>query len=334
MTSRVACVTGATGFLASELVAQLLARGYTVQATVRSLGSPARFAHLKTLPHADSRLRLYEADLLAQGAFDGCVTGADVVFHTASPFVTSNITAPQQQLFDPALEGTRNVFSSIERTGGRPRVVLTSSIAAMLGKPTDKESCFDEDDWNFSSTPEGSPPGDGLDMYRYSKLIAEREAWALAARHGLELSTICPSFIMGPPRTPRLDGESVSNMAMALEGMLPHRGDTPLVDVRDCAAAHVAAAETPAAAGKRFLTSSGRAMQRAEMLRWLAEAHPELAIHDGGAPAPPSSLRELLCSKHLPLLGLTLRPPKETVLDMARAMIELAAVKPKLRATT
>ena len=54
--------------------------------------------------------------------------------------MTSNITAPQQQLFDPALEGTRNVFSSIERTGGRPRVVLTSSIAAMLGKPTDKES--------------------------------------------------------------------------------------------------------------------------------------------------------------------------------------------------
>ena len=33
MASRVACVTGATGFLASELVAQLLARGYTVQAT-------------------------------------------------------------------------------------------------------------------------------------------------------------------------------------------------------------------------------------------------------------------------------------------------------------
>ena len=107
--------------------------------------------------------------------------------------------------------------------------------------------------------------------------------------------------------------------------------DTPLVDVRDCAAAHVAAAELPGAVGKRFLTSSSRAMQRAEMLRWLAEAHPELAIHDAGDPAPPSTLRELLCSKNLPLLGLTVRAPKETVLDMAKAMLALGAVTPKLR---
>jgi nucleoside-diphosphate-sugar epimerase len=283
MPPRTACVTGATGFLASELVAQLLVRGYSVQATVRSLANPDRVAHLTSLPQA-SRLRLSEADLLSPGAFDGCVAGADVVFHTASPFITSNITDAQRQLYDPSLEGTRNVFASIGRSGGTPRFVLTSSVAAVLGKATDKATCFDEDDWNFSSTPEGNPPGDGLDMYRYSKLLAEREAWTLAAQHGCEMASICPSFIMGPPRTPRLDGESISNMAMALEGKLPHRADTPLVDVRDCAAAHVAAAEVPAAAGKRFITSSGRAMQRTEMLHWLADAHPALAIHDAGMP--------------------------------------------------
>jgi nucleoside-diphosphate-sugar epimerase len=280
----VACVTGATGFLASELVSQLLSRGYTVQATVRSLASTTKLAHLTELPNAANNLRLFEADLLAEGAFDGCVAGADVIFHTASPFVTTNITDAQQQLYDPALKGTQNVFASIARAGSKPRVVLTSSVAAVLGKATDKATCFDEDDWNSSSKPEGNPPGDGLDLYRYSKLIAEREAWALAERQGLEMAAICPSFIMGPPRTRRLDGESISNMAMALEGLLPHRPDTPLVDVRDCAAAHVAAAETAAAVGKRFITSSRRPMQRAEMLRWLAEAHPELAIHDAGSP--------------------------------------------------
>ena len=35
----IACVTGASGFLASELVAQLLGKGYRVQATVRSLAN-------------------------------------------------------------------------------------------------------------------------------------------------------------------------------------------------------------------------------------------------------------------------------------------------------
>ena len=331
---RTACVTGATGFLASELVAQLLAHGWTVQATARSLGSTAKLAHLTDLPQASSQLRLFEADLLAPGSFDRCVAGADVVFHTASPFVTANITDAQQQLYDPALEGTRNCFSSIAKAKTVARVVLTSSVAAVLGKATDKEGCFDEDDWNFSSTPEGNPPGDGIDLYRYSKLIAEREAWALAERQGLQMASVLPSFIMGPPRTPRLDGESVSNMAMALAGELPHRADTPLVDVRDVAAAHVAAAELSEAAGKRFLTTSSRPMQRAEMLRWLAEAYPEYAIHDAGDPAPHSGLRELICSKNLPLLGLTLRTPKETVLDMAEAMLKLGAVRPKPRGGT
>lgn len=200
-----------------------------------------------------------------------------------------------------------------------------------MGKATDKDTCFNEDDWNFSSRPEGSPPGDGLDLYRYSKLIAEREAWSLAEAQGLEMASICPSFIMGPPRTPRLDGESISNMAMALQGVLPHRGDTPIVDVRDCAAAHVAAGELPEAAGLRFITSSGRAMQRSEMLRWLAAAYPELHIHDAGEPHEHLSLRQVICPKNLPLLNVTLRDPRETIVDMAAAMLRLRAVEPKQR---
>lgn len=92
-----------------------------------------------------------------------------------------------------------------------------------MGKPTDKQECFDEDDWNFSSRPDGggaphhaaprssfpqpgpTPPvlvrawtsssAAGLDSYRYSKLAAEKEAWKLAAEMGLHLATVLPSFI-------------------------------------------------------------------------------------------------------------------------------------------
>ena len=48
----IACVTGATGFLASELVAQLLGRGYRVHATVRSLANAERNTCLLDLPGA------------------------------------------------------------------------------------------------------------------------------------------------------------------------------------------------------------------------------------------------------------------------------------------
>ena len=172
----IACVTGATGFLASELVAQLLERGYRVHATVRSLANAKRNACLLDLPGATAdTLVLFEADLLDDDAFDECVAGAHCVFHTASPFVTSNITDPHRELIAPALTGTRNVFSSIKRavaSGAEPpRVVLTSSVAAVMGTAADKATYFDESDWNFSSRAHGNPPGNGLDMYRYSKAL-------------------------------------------------------------------------------------------------------------------------------------------------------------------
>ena len=342
MRTPTSCVTGATGFLASELVAQLLSRGHNVRATVRSLANRERNTCLTSLPGAAERLTLHEADLLHDGSFDDPVAGADYVFHTASPFIATSrgVEDPERELFAPALDGTRNVFSSIARSvaaGHAPpqRLVLTSSVAAIFGmselanRPADQP--FNEDDWNESSTPEGNPVGDTLDLYRYSKVIAEREAWALAAERGLALSTVLPSFIVGPPRTPRTDGESLRNMQMALEGEVPHRPDTPMVDVRDVAAAHVAAAEVPAAAGKRFLTSSGRAMPRAGLLQLLADTYPELAIADGGAPPDRATLREVFRSKNLPLLGFELRTPEESLADMAEAMLAHGVVQPKRR---
>jgi len=76
----VAVVTGATGFVASELVKQLLEKGYTVRGTVRSLHNESKVQHLerlgKTLP---GQLTLHEADLIKvclslcnQRAFPAC----------------------------------------------------------------------------------------------------------------------------------------------------------------------------------------------------------------------------------------------------------------------
>ena len=324
----IACVTGATGFLASELTRQLLQQGWHVQATVRST---PRAKFLYALPHAASRLKLFEADLLAPHSFDECVKDADHVFHTASPFITSNITDPDLELHRPALEGTKSIFSAIVKAGIKPRIVLTSSVAAVMGKATDKpaDQCFDEDDWNSTSEPHGNPPGDGLDIYRYSKLIAEREAWRLAEKHGLEMASICPTFIVGPPVTNRVDGESLRNMKQALEGEMPHRPDTPMIDVRDCAAAHIAAATVDGAVGQRFITSTPRAVARSQVLQWLTEAYPQYRIHpaDFGQSKGPS--RKLFCEKNLHILGLSWREPKESLLDMAAAMLDHGVVEPK-----
>ncbi|EYU34232.1 hypothetical protein MIMGU_mgv1a0266902mg, partial [Erythranthe guttata] len=132
---KVVCVTGASGFIASWLVKLLLHRGYTVKATVRNLSDPSKVAHLKALEGAKERLELFEANLLEQGSFDAVVDGCDGVFHTASPVIVDNINDPQTELIEPAVKGTMNVLSScVKKKGSIKRVVLTSSIAAVMYK--------------------------------------------------------------------------------------------------------------------------------------------------------------------------------------------------------
>lgn len=74
-------------YIASELCKQLLVKGYNVKGTVRSLRRQEKIQHLINLGDAlPGKLTLHEADLLSDGGFDSVVKGADVVFHTASPF--------------------------------------------------------------------------------------------------------------------------------------------------------------------------------------------------------------------------------------------------------
>jgi len=73
------CVTGASGYLGMELVAQLLEqKRYRVRGTVRDTSNLKRTAPLMALPGADDFLELLSADLLDEGAFDACVEGANL----------------------------------------------------------------------------------------------------------------------------------------------------------------------------------------------------------------------------------------------------------------
>src|SRR4051794_34705079 len=114
ITNRPIVVTGASGFIASRIVEELLGRGYHVRGTVRD---PAKGNQaLQSLPGADSRLELVKAELLDAHAFDAVVAGAEYVLHTASPYVL-DAKDPQKDLVDPALHGTRNVLSACARAG-------------------------------------------------------------------------------------------------------------------------------------------------------------------------------------------------------------------------
>jgi len=249
----VVTVTGASGFVAGPLVQRLLAAGHTVHATVRDANKESSVKHLKALPGADKRLKLFSADLLQDGSFDAAVSGAHVVFHTASPYKLSVPKGKErEELVEPALKGTENLLSSVDKAPSVKRVVLTSSVAAVYGDPAErgKGHVFTEADWNTSAKENYIP-------YYYSKTMAEKRAWELQKGKSWDLVTVLPGAVFGPPLSDRTSGESVNMIKAFLSGSMwpaaPPFG-LGVVDVEDVAATHALAAFTPSANG-RYLAS-------------------------------------------------------------------------------
>lgn len=124
------------------------------------------------------------------------MAGCELVMHTASPFLLQGVTDAQESLVRPALEGTRNVLDSVNRTESVKRVVLTSSVVAIYGDARESRDVpggvFTEDQWNTTSSVDHQP-------YSYSKTVAEQEAWKYQkAQNRWDLVTIHPGLVLGP----------------------------------------------------------------------------------------------------------------------------------------
>lgn len=248
-------VTGATGYVASHVVHQLLERGATVHATVRNPGDEKKVAHLKRMgEELPGTLKLFAADLLEEGSFAEAIAGNEVVIHTASPFFLKKSKNAQASLVDPALKGTRNVLNTVNATESVKRVVLTSSVVAIYGDTIDCETrggVLTEEHWNESSTLNHGP-------YAYSKKVAEQEAWKICdAQDRWNLVTINPGFVMGPSLTSRNDSTSIDFLLSLINGKFAGgmmQFYSPWVDVRDVAFAHVEGAVREDAQGRHILS--------------------------------------------------------------------------------
>ncbi|KAL2628833.1 hypothetical protein R1flu_013519 [Riccia fluitans] len=244
-------VTGANGFIASWIVKFLLERGYTVSGTVRNPDDTAKVGHLLELPGAKQHLTLHKADLLADGAFDQIVQGADSIFHTASPYIVKGITDPEAQLLSPAIKGTLNVLQSAAKAPSVKRVVLTSSVAAVVynRKHRGPEVVVDESWW---SDPDYCTENKG--WYQKSKTVAEKQAWDFVKDKHFDLVVINPAMVVGPllQNTLNTSCELILDM---LKGAIKEYANAAFgyVNVKDVALAHVLAFENPTAEGRYIL---------------------------------------------------------------------------------
>ncbi|SDF50640.1 aldehyde reductase [Dyella sp. 333MFSha] len=256
MTGKRVLVTGGSGFIAGHCILQLLAQGYAVRTTVRSLAKEA--SARKTLEDAvmihGEHLSFAAADLLEDTGWADAVAGMDFILHVASPVMPGHVDN-ENDVIVPAREGTLRVLRAARDAGIR-RVVLTSAFHAVSWGHPHEDHVFTEKDWTV-------PDGPGVDAYGKSKTLAERAAWDFVSSHGgaPELTTMLPVAVMGPVMGREVTGAN-HVVQRLLTGTLRAFPDLyiPIVDVRDVAAAHILAMTHPDAAGERFLLSNGPAI--------------------------------------------------------------------------
>jgi len=315
MSGRLVLVTGASGYIASWLVKLLLDRGYGVRATVRDLGNPEKTKHLCALEGANERLQLVKANLLDEGTFDAAVDGCEGVFHTASPFYI-DIKDPQAEMLDPAVKGTLNVLNACAKASSVKRVVVTSSIAAVIYNSRPRLSAVVDETW-FS---DAEYCKQSKAWYQLSKTLAEETAWKFAKENGIDIVTINPGMVIGTLLQPTLN-TSCAAILKLMNGSSTYPNFTfSWVSVKDVAEAHILAYEVPSANGRYLLVE--KVAHYSEIVKILSKLYPACALPTKCADDNPFAPTFTVSKEKVEKLGLKYTPIEEALRDTVESLKE------------
>jgi dihydroflavonol-4-reductase len=330
-------VTGASGFIGSAVVRELVLRGHAVRALVRA---QSRTENLESL---DVERAL--GDVLDRASVVRALSGCDAVVHTAG--VVHFRPDDQERLFAVNARSVEIVLGAALEARVE-RAVLTSSTAVLGG--TARPQVMNE----------ASPSNAEALGIAYFVAKARGERAALDAfRRGLPVVVVRPSFVLGPGDVYRSSAGIVLAIA---RGQYPVyvSGGVSFCDVRDVAHGHVEAL-LRGRAGEAYILG-GHNMELDELMQmvarlgglraprripyalgWVLAAASEAL--DAARGKVPHLTRQLLASSHLYTyvssakamgeLGYTMRPFETSIRDTLRYFLQqgkLAARTEELRA--
>ena len=219
-------VTGATGFIGSHVVLELLSRNIPVRAMVRD-------EKLCTIFPKNELLEFVTADLFDIDSLKLAVEGCEDVIHCAASLYVSAKDV-QKDVIDPSIIGVENLCSVMH---GVKRVIHTSSVAAIRPTKYNNGQLLSDADWCDDATP-------STNAYGLAKAEAEKIIRKWADSQDVRLVTIHPSVVFGPALHKRHIEGSMSYLKHFVKGP-PFVLDIHInfVDVRDVAIAHVNALE-------------------------------------------------------------------------------------------
>lgn len=239
-------VTGATGFIGSQLARELVGQGHQVR-VLRRAGSKTLMLDGLTVEHVFG-------DILQPEAMAQAVAGCEWVFHVAA--LASYWRSQRDQVYAVNVRGAQVVMDACLRAGVR-RVVLTSSVAA-IGVPRDGQIANEETPFD---------PLSASFAYADSKHRAEEVVREAVAR-GLDAVIVNPAAVIGPGDHNLITGSMIVAYARrAVPFVTP--GGLCMADVAAVVAGHILAAQR-GRTGQRYILG-GENLPHREIARVITE---------------------------------------------------------------
>ena len=281
--TKTSIITGANGYVGREVV-QVLLDNKDDQQSIICLVRSKRGNSEEEYWKQHKNIRVMPYDMLDGGksirdALESCDcddSNEICVYHIASVF---GPTEDHVQTAKDNVQGTVDLVKAIGEIAPKTRLVVTSSMAGVRGSGQEplNGKFYTNQDWNTHSK-----LGDNWGAsYQWSKAESEKQAWKYAKDYNIPMTSLCPSFVFGPPS----DHTQLSHsFSITLVGQWV-RGESPVqsrlcVDIRDVAKAHVAAGTSDKAIGERFILSKEERVPSQDMAEALMKVCKESGLGD------------------------------------------------------